>query len=132
MKPVDFRGTAALILIFGMMLITRCDSSFVPDVEPPLSEVRGERVEAVKEWYQTALSKEQSTLPVLPDGAAGRSPMTVPLLRYWMQWFASTRQTGITWKYGAMGMGDILLRRYWESMNQRQAHRIAGYLSFVP
>lgn len=71
-KPVAFRGSALFILIFGMMLIARCDSSFVPDVEPPLSEVQGKRVEAVKEWYLTALSKEQSAPPVLPDGAAGK------------------------------------------------------------
>lgn len=50
-KPVAFRGSAPFILIFGMMLIAGCDSSFVPDVEPALSEVRGKRVEAVKEWY---------------------------------------------------------------------------------
>ena len=54
------------------MLIARCDSSFVPDVEPPLSKVQGKRIEAVKEWYHAALSKEQSAPPVLPDEAAGK------------------------------------------------------------
>ena len=50
-------------LAFGSLLyLAGCDSSFVPDVDLSLSpEVAAERVRIVREFYQTALEKEQNT-----------------------------------------------------------------------
>lgn len=53
----------AVALVFGSLLcLARCDNSFAPDVDLPLSpEAAAERVRVVREFYQTALENEQNT-----------------------------------------------------------------------
>lgn len=53
----------AVALVFGSLLcLARCDNSFAPDVDLPLSpEAAAERVRVVKELYQAVLEKEQNT-----------------------------------------------------------------------
>ncbi len=73
MKSVVFRSGALIVLFCGMLLFARCDSSFVPDVETLPLEEASDRVEAVQDWYESALAKEQSMPPVLPDGAVNKT-----------------------------------------------------------
>ncbi len=62
-----------LLAVCGLLVLTQCDSGIDPYVEPPPSETDlPPRVEAVQEWYKTALAEEQSAPVKLPEGAAGK------------------------------------------------------------
>ncbi len=57
------RYTVPLLILSSVLYLGGCDHSFVPHIDETISEeVAFERVQRVKEFYQAALEKEQSTL----------------------------------------------------------------------
>lgn len=64
------RCVAVALVLAGLLYMSGCDNSFAPDVDLLSSEgVTAERVRVVREYYQTALEKEQNTPLKLRKGA---------------------------------------------------------------
>ncbi|MCY4158154.1 MAG: hypothetical protein OXF48_00910 [Bacteroidetes bacterium] len=58
--PILLRSLLALLVVFSVLLIASCDSSFTPDVD--LSEDKFERVQ---KWYDATLQEEKEIPPIL-------------------------------------------------------------------
>ena len=46
-----------ILAVCGLLVLTHCDSGFVPDTGPPPNSSDA-RVQAIQEWYHAALSEE--------------------------------------------------------------------------
>jgi len=71
----------AMLCVSGLLVLTHCDSGFVPDIGPsPSANPSAARVQTVQEWYPPALSEEQNAPLVLPEGGLYTLRMMVD---YW-------------------------------------------------